>query len=128
MAAEAKKGATTESESSAGVGVWIARARAGSALLGFAIAFVVASRAGMPMVDAAIRGLIGAVIFSVVGWWCGLLVIQALMRSAVHQRTVRAQEGVRRAREMEAEPAAAATSSAGVDAPAAPTVAPEVDA
>ena len=65
---------------------WVARARAISALLAFGLAYIVATRAGVPTADAIIRGVIAAAIFSVVGWWCALLVIQALMRAAAARK------------------------------------------
>lgn len=65
---------------------WVTRARGISALLAFGLAYIVATRAGVPTADAIIRGVIAAAIFSVVGWWCALLVIQALMRAAAAKK------------------------------------------
>lgn len=65
--------------------VWLARARGVGALLGFAIVFMACQRQGFTMVDAALRGLAGAVALSLVAWWSALMVVQALMRSAAAQ-------------------------------------------
>ena len=68
------------------VTLWAGRGRALGALIGFTVVLWISHRAGMGMVDAALRGLIGAVGFSLVGWWCALLVITGLMRTAAAPR------------------------------------------
>jgi hypothetical protein len=65
--------------------LWMGRARATGALVGFAIAFWVCRGQGFPLADAVLRGLVGAVAMSLVSWWSALIVIQALMRSAAAQ-------------------------------------------
>ncbi|MGD9571911.1 MAG: hypothetical protein AB7V62_08515 [Thermoleophilia bacterium] len=82
--AKGGKGAGGESAETP-MAMWIGRARAIGALVGFAIAFWVCRRQGFPVADAALRGLVGAVAMSLVAWWSALIVIQALMRSAVAQ-------------------------------------------
>jgi hypothetical protein len=64
------------------VAVWAGRARAIGALIGFAVAFWVSRRAGIGTTDAALRGLLGAVAFSLVTWFAALLVIGGLVRTA----------------------------------------------
>ena len=64
---------------------WISRARGIGAILGFLIAFQVCRGQGFGTADAILRGLGGAIAMSLVAWWSALLVIQALMRSAVAQ-------------------------------------------
>ncbi|MEW6583345.1 MAG: hypothetical protein AB1416_11365 [Actinomycetota bacterium] len=73
--------------SSSVVAMWVSRARAGASLLGFAIVTYVSRGAGMGWTDAAYHGLIGAVAFSFVGWFCALLVITGLMRTAARDVT-----------------------------------------
>jgi hypothetical protein len=65
--------------------LWVGRARAIGALVGFAIAFQVCRGQGFPVADAVIRALVAAAGMSLVAWWSALLVLQALMRSAVAQ-------------------------------------------
>jgi hypothetical protein len=77
----AKGGAPEESP----MGLWVGRARAVGALVGFAIAFQICRGQGFPLADAVIRALVGAVGMSLVAWWSALLVLQALMRSAAAQ-------------------------------------------
>ena len=92
--------------------MWISRTRAVGALLGFAIAFWVCRRQGFDMADAALRGLIGAVALSLVTWWCALLVIQALMRSAADQTRRAAEAAAQEAARARAQAAAAAAPTA----------------
>ncbi len=80
---KAAKGAEAASESP--MALWMGRARAVGALVGFAIAFWVCRGQGFPLADAVLRGLVGAVAMSLVAWWSALIVIQALMRSAAAQ-------------------------------------------
>lgn len=80
-----KKGSAGQGEPPSPMEVWIGRARGIGAILGFLIAFWVCRRQGFDVADAALRGLVGAVGLSLVAWWSSLLVIQALMRSAVVQ-------------------------------------------
>jgi len=77
------KGAAAAGASPSTVRLWASRGRAAGALIGFAVAFWVSHRAGINLTDSALRGLIGAVAFSFVGWWCALLAITGLMRSAI---------------------------------------------
>lgn len=84
--ADDKKKESSEDADPTALRDWVARARAISALLAFGLAYIVATRAGVPTADAIIRGVIAAAIFSVVGWWCALLVIQALMRAAASKK------------------------------------------
>lgn len=98
--------------------LWVGRVRAMGGLIGFAVAFWVCRRQGLPMPDAVLRGLIGAAAMSLVAWWSSLMVIQALMRSAAAQ----AQREARAAAEAHAAAAAAAEAaftrrSAAVDEP-----------
>lgn len=66
--------------------LWVGRARAGGALLGFAVVFWVCHRAGFGVVDATLRGLAGAIALSLISWWSALLALQGLMRAAAAQR------------------------------------------
>ena len=61
---------------------WAAKGRAVGALIGFAVTFLVSYRAGIGPVDAALRGLIGGVAFSLGGWMCALMVLNGLVRTA----------------------------------------------
>ena len=92
----AKKGASGEEQAPSPMEMWIGRARGIGAILGFAIAFWVCRRQGFDVADAALRGLVGAVGLSLVAWWSALLVIQALMRSAVVQTDREAEAAARR--------------------------------
>ena len=66
--------------------LWVARARAGGALVGFLLGMWVCDRQGIPLVDATLRSLLAAAALAMVSWWCALLVIQALIRTAAVQR------------------------------------------
>lgn len=77
---------TPEEMAAAKMRLWVSRARAGGALVGFALGMWVCDRAGIPLVDATLRSLVAAVGMSLVAWWSTLLVIQALMRTAAVQR------------------------------------------
>lgn len=81
-----KKGKGKEAEAPGMIALWTQRARGVGLLLGFAFAFLAARQAGLPWADATIRGVIGAFIMSVVAWWCTLLVIQSLLRTALVKR------------------------------------------
>ena len=82
----AKKGGSRDEEQAPSpMEMWIGRARGVGAILGFLIAFWVCRRQGFDVADAALRGLVGAIGLSLVAWWSSLLIIQALMRSAVDQ-------------------------------------------
>jgi len=83
----------------AAVRMWIGRARAGAALFGFALATFFAYRAGLGLADAMLRGLVAALVFSAVGWWCGLLVMRALLRTVAARRVQEEQDAVRTAHE-----------------------------
>jgi hypothetical protein len=81
-AAEPEEGA----EAAARMRLWVARARAGGALAGFTLGMLVCRRAGIPLVDATLRSLLAGAALSLVSWWSTLLVLQALIRTAVVQR------------------------------------------
>lgn len=86
MAKDEDKGKDKKGASDAERGVidhWTQRAKGIGLLAGFAVAFLVSYRAGLPWPDATIRGVVGALVMSVVAWWCALMVIQGLMRTAV---------------------------------------------
>jgi hypothetical protein len=61
---------------------WTSRGRAWGSLIGFAVVTWVSYRAGMGLTDAAFRGIIGGMVFSLVGWGCTLLVLTGLLRTA----------------------------------------------
>lgn len=84
--AKAKKGAPSQN---AGAGAdpaviryWTSRGRAWGSLIGFGVVTWVSYRAGMGLTDAAFRGIIGGIVFSLVGWGCTLLVLTGLLRTA----------------------------------------------
>jgi hypothetical protein len=82
-----KKGAPAGGEGDpAVIRLWAARGRGAGALVGFSVVAWVSYRAGIDLTDAAFRGLIGAVVFSFVGWLCALLVLTGLLRTAAHDR------------------------------------------
>ena len=85
--------------------------------MGFAVATLVARRAGLDWVDAGLRGLLAAAVFALVGWLCALLVINALMRTVAIQRRDEERRAVeeRAARVREAAEAAAAAETAEVE-------------
>jgi len=89
------------------MGLWVGRARATGALVGFALAFHVCRGQGFPVADAVLRALVGAVGLSLIAWWSSLLVLQALMRSAAAQAN----------REAIAEAQAHAAAAQAADAP-----------
>ncbi|HWH14057.1 MAG TPA: hypothetical protein VNT51_04875, partial [Miltoncostaeaceae bacterium] len=66
-------------------------------LLGFAVTFLVARGEDLPLADAALRGVVGALAMSLVAWWSALLVITGLMRSAVSQQNAEIAEALRQA-------------------------------
>ena len=112
----AKKGASGEEQAPSPMEMWIGRARGIGAILGFAIAFWVCRRQGFDVADAALRGLVGAVGLSLVAWWSSLLVIQALMRSAVVQTNREAEAAALAQARAQAEVRAAAAASAAAAA------------
>jgi len=65
------------------VGLWTQRAQGIGLILGFGIAYWISRGEGLPTSDAILRGVLGALAMSLVCWWCALMVIQALMRTAV---------------------------------------------
>lgn len=69
------------------VRVWVSRGRAYASLIGFTVTTWVSHSKGMGFVDAAYHGLIGAILFSFVGWLCALLVLTGLMRTAARNVT-----------------------------------------
>lgn len=88
--------AAKDGEGPGAIGVWTQRARGVGLLIGFAVAFWVSRREGLPMSDAALRGVLGALAMSVVCWWCALLVITALIRSALHRQNEAHADAARR--------------------------------
>jgi hypothetical protein len=108
MAKQAKGGATaaTAAAEVTPMTLWVGRARAAGALLGFAVALWVCHRQGLGLVDSTLRALIAGAGFSLVAWWSALLTIQGLMRAAVAQR--RREEEAARAEAVAARAAAAA--------------------
>lgn len=104
-----KKGSASHEEAPSPMEMWIGRARGIGAILGFLIAFWVCRRQGFDVADAALRGLVGAVGLSLVAWWSSLLVIQALMRSAVVQTQREAEAAAQAQARAQAEARAAAT-------------------
>jgi hypothetical protein len=84
--------------------LWVGRARAAGALLGFAAGLWVCHRQGLGLADSTLRALLAAAGFSLVAWWSALLAIQGLMRAAAAQRE--------RERQTAAAEAAAAAASA----------------
>ena len=86
MAKDAKAPKTAKGGDTGAVGLWTQRARGIALLLGFGIAYWISRGEGLPPSDAILRGVIGAFAMSLVCWWCALLVIQALMRTAVHRQ------------------------------------------
>lgn len=81
---KAKKGAPSQTPGAAPevIRYWTARGRAFGSLIGFAVVTYVSYRAGMGLTDAAFRGIIGGLVFSLVGWGCTLLVLTGLLRTA----------------------------------------------
>lgn len=69
--------------------LWVSRGRAAGALIGFAIVAWVSHRAGIGLTDSALRGLVGAVAFSFVGWLCALMIITGLLRTAARDKNER---------------------------------------
>ena len=92
--AGAGKGKGGDVPSASPMQLWVTRAKGAGALVGFAIAFHVTRGQGFTMSDAIIRGLGGAIAMSLVAWWSTLMVITALMRSAVAQAQREAQMAV----------------------------------
>ena len=83
MAKDAKqKDAKAAAAAPSVVRTWVARSRAVAALIGFSVVTYVSMGAGMDLTGAAMHGLVGAVVFSFVGWFCALLVLTGLMRTA----------------------------------------------
>lgn len=86
---------TGEAPAGAGaVGVWTQRARGAGLLMGFAVTTLVSRREGLPLADSALRGVAGALAMSLVCWWCALLVITALMRSALARQNAEIAEAL----------------------------------
>lgn len=92
MAKDAKPEKAAKSPKSAkggdpgAVGLWTQRSRGIGLLLGFGITYWISRGEGLPTSDAILRGVVGAIAMSLVCWWCALLVIQALMRTAVSRQ------------------------------------------
>lgn len=76
----------TAADTEGSIAVWTQRARAWGLLLGFGIGFGMAYQAGIPVVDAALRGILAAFVMSLLAWWCTLMVIQGLIRTALVRR------------------------------------------
>jgi hypothetical protein len=68
------------------IGLWTQRARGVGLLIGFAVTFLVSRGEGLPVADSALRGVVGALVMSVVCWWCALMVITGLIRTALHRQ------------------------------------------
>lgn len=92
-----------EVEAAARMRLWVRRARALGALGGFGLTLWLSDRAGIPLVDGVLRGLLAAVAFSFVAWWSTLLVLQALMRSAAAQHRDEMERAMREAAAAEQE-------------------------
>ncbi len=110
--AKKKKDASAKGDSTSSDGaiaVWTQRARGWGLLVGFGLGFVVAHRAGLPLVDAALRGVLAAFVMSLVLWWCSLMVIQGLIRTVLVRRIEERDRA--HAEIVSAQEAAAATSS-----------------
>lgn len=88
--AAAKKGKKGEPEQQNAVAAWTQRARGIGLLLGFGVAFWVSRGEGLPTPDCVLRGVVGGLAMSLVTWWCALMVIQALMRTAVTRQRAEA--------------------------------------
>jgi hypothetical protein len=73
-------------EAAARMRLWVGRARAGGALVGFILGMFVCRRAGIPLSDATLRSLLAGAALSLVAWWSTLLVLQALIRTAAVRR------------------------------------------
>jgi hypothetical protein len=73
-------------EAAARMRLWVGRARAGGALVGFILGMFVCRRAGIPLADATLRSLLAGAALSLVAWWSTLLVLQALIRTAAVRR------------------------------------------
>lgn len=76
-------GAPSPAPSEGAIGVWTQRARGVGLLVGFAVTFLVARGEDLPVADAALRAVVGAFVMALVCWWSALMVITALMRSAI---------------------------------------------
>lgn len=109
--AKRAKGAAGAGEAGAAgegaIAVWTQRAKGIGLLVGFAIAFLVSRGEGLPLADAALRGVVGALAMSVVCWWCSLMVITGLIRSALHRQNEEYAAAVRAVTEAHAQQAGA---------------------
>ena len=65
--------------------------------MGFVGATWIARRAGLDWVDAGLRGLLAAALFGLLGWFCALLVINALLRTLVIRRRDEERAAIERA-------------------------------
>ena len=76
-------------DQAAGIAAVVEPIKAFGALLGFAIGFLAAHRSGADATDAAIHGLIGAVLLFVIAWYLGLtLVRETMLRHVEEQRAI----------------------------------------
>lgn len=103
-----------------GIATWTRRARGVGLLLGFAVAFLMSRRAGLPWTDAALRGVVGAFAMSLVLWWCTLMVIQGLIRTALMRRNEAREKAYAEIIAAQEAAAAAAASTTEPDDPFAP--------
>lgn len=87
----------------AGVDAVVEPIKAVGAAAGFAIGFLASHRTGADNVDAAMHGLLGAVIFYVIAWYVGLQLVRQMMAAHVEEQrriyTARVEEMNRRVRE-----------------------------
>lgn len=97
------------------IAVWTQRAKGIGLLVGFAVAFLVSRREGLPLADAALRGIVGALAMSVVCWWCSLMVITGLIRSALHRQNTEYAAAVRAVAEAQGQQAGARVDSLDED-------------
>jgi uncharacterized membrane protein YccC len=74
----------------------IRRAKAGAGLVGFLIAGIGSWFAGVPVADAAMRGLAGSVAGCLVGWFAAIAVWRSLLQAEARVAVERAVEHRRR--------------------------------
>jgi hypothetical protein len=79
-------------DQAAGVAAVVEPIKAFGAIAGFGIGFLAAHRSGADATDAAIHGLIGAVLLFLIAWYLGLtLVRETMLRHVEEQRTIYAE-------------------------------------
>jgi hypothetical protein len=72
------------------------------ALLGFAIGFAAAHRSGASTIDAAMHGLVGAVLLWAIAWYLALWLVREMMKSHVDEQRRRYEEHVATLRQRKA--------------------------